>query len=200
MLREEDKVIGSGVLAHLSPGLALPVADLLYLATAISDNTATNLLVDRVGTGAVNATLDRLGCTATRLTGKILVDESRGTDTPDGKGESSPSTPADLLRLLQHAARHPALLALLRRTQTASAIGRGLPDERFLPDPPVKLAYKTGSIRGVVAEAAIVETRDASYAVAVMTKGVPDLRPTPDNVARVAIAKLAATLHARFTS
>jgi beta-lactamase class A len=203
VLRDDDKVTGSGVLGHLAAGAVVTLSDLVYLATAISDNTATNMLIERVGVEAINATLTSLGCSSTRLTGKILVDETRGTDTPAGKGETSPSTPSDLLRLMLHASRHPALLALLRETQTASAIGRGLPDTRFLPEPPIKMAYKTGSIRGVVAEAAIVEIAGAahtSYAIAIMTSGVDDLRPTPDNVARVAITKIAAALHAHLTA
>jgi hypothetical protein len=51
------------------------------------------------------------------------------------------------------------------------------------------LYYKTGSIRGVVNDAAVVATEKAAYAIACLTKGSKDLRPTQDNVARIAIAE-----------
>jgi len=167
-LRDDDKVIGSGVLAALEAGLTLPISDALYLSMAISDNTAANLLIDRVGVASVNARLAQLGLVTTRLTGKLLI--------PGENGETSPTTAAELvtlLRFVHHRDQLPAgacerLVALLERTQTASTIGRGLPDERFPgvgPTPPsITLAYKTGSIRGVVAEAAIVRAPRATSA------------------------------------
>jgi beta-lactamase class A len=60
-LHDEDRVLGSGVLAHLQAGLDLTLADLLTLMIAVSDNTATNLVINRVGLDAVNATMHALG-------------------------------------------------------------------------------------------------------------------------------------------
>src|SRR5688500_2639437 len=54
VLRDEDKVGGSGVLKGMHGGLSLTVDDLLHLMMAISDNTATNLLVRLVGTARVD--------------------------------------------------------------------------------------------------------------------------------------------------
>lgn len=201
-LRDEDKVIGSGVLAALEAGLRLPISDLLYVSMAISDNTAANLLVDRIGKESVNARLASLGLETTRLRGRIFV---AGED-----GELSPSTPAELVTLLRCIHRGdglPAracekLLALLERTQTASTIGRGLPDERFPgvgPTPPsITLAYKTGSLAGVVAEAAIVKTPRATYAVAVMSEGSGDARPNHDNVGRVMLGEISRAVYETF--
>lgn len=201
-LRESDKVIGSGVLSALEPGLELPVSDLLYLAMAISDNTAANLLVERVGVNAVNARLARLGLVTTRLRGRIFV---AGED-----GERSPSTAAELVALLRAVHRREGLppraceklLALLARTQTASTIGRGLPDERFPRlggDPPaITLAYKTGSLEGLVAEAAIVSVPGATYAVAVMSEGSGDIRPNHDNIGRVMLGEVSRAVYETF--
>ncbi|MFN9373252.1 MAG: serine hydrolase, partial [Planctomycetaceae bacterium] len=48
-LREEDKVPGAGILTpHFSPGARLAVGDAVRLMIAFSDNTATNLLLDRI--------------------------------------------------------------------------------------------------------------------------------------------------------
>jgi beta-lactamase class A len=196
VVREEDKVVGSGVLAALEPELRLPVADVLYLAMAISDNTAANLLVDRVGVDAVNVRLAGLGLATTRLAGRIFREG----------GESSKTTAAELVTLLGRVHRCEGLppracaelLALMERTQTASTVGRGLPDDRFPAVaaasghavPPITLAYKTGSLEGVIAEAALVRAPGATYAIALLSEGSGDLRPNHDNVGRVLLGEL----------
>lgn len=212
-LKDADKVVGSGVLAELGPGLAPTIGDLVFLAMSISDNTAANLLVERVGVFSVNRRLAGLGLVKTRLSGKILVEETaRGPaanedygmtpsraddDRDDGRGERSPVTPRELVRLLGCIHRKDglphgacdALLETLGKTQTASSIRRGLPEARFRDRAPARLYYKTGSIRGVVNDAGIVATERGAYAVALLSKGSRDLRPTQDNVARVAFAE-----------
>lgn len=212
-LRASDKVIGSGVLAELGPGLAPTVGDLVFLAMSISDNTAANMLVERVGVFSVNKRLASLGLAKTRLSGRILVEETAkgpatnedyglttakaDDDRDDGRGERSPCTPRELVRLLACVYRKEglppaacdALLETLAKTQTASSIRRGLPEARFRDRAPARLHYKTGSIRGVVNDVGIVATERGAYAVALLSKGSRDLRPTQDNVARVAFAE-----------
>src|SRR5581483_6496889 len=61
------KVAGSGILAaEFSDGVQLPIRDLMHLMMVLSDNTATNLLLDRFTSDAVNAYLDKLGIKTTR--------------------------------------------------------------------------------------------------------------------------------------
>jgi beta-lactamase class A len=198
-VRAEDKVIGSGVLSALTPGLRLPIADLLHLATAVSDNTAANLLIDRVGVAAVNDRLARLGLVTTRLRGRIFVDGE--------SGEHSPTTAAELVTLLRWIHEHaPRLVSLLEKTQTASTVGRGLPDARFpavaaaTGSPRITLAYKTGSLDGVVAEAAIVTSPEATYAVALLSRGSGDLRPNHDNVGRVILGEVSRAVYRSLTA
>jgi beta-lactamase class A len=188
---DADKVIGSGVLAAMDQR-SLSVGDLIYLALAISDNTATNVLIERVSVPAINARLAGLGLVETRLTGKLI---SEG-------GEFSPTTAAELVSLLKTAATDPRLNALLERSQTASTIGRGLPDDRFPgvteAPPTVTLAYKTGSIRGVIAEAGIVRSPRATYAIALLSQGSGDLRPNHANVGRVHLGELSRAVYEAF--
>lgn len=218
-LKETDKVVGSGVLAELSEGLSPTIGDLVLLAMAISDNTAANLLIDRVGVLSVNRRLAALGLTTTRLSGRLLVAETRGgplapedfgestssaiDDRDDGRGERSPVTARELVRLLSSihekkllpAGACDALLDTLRKTQTASSIRRGLPEARFRDRTPARLFHKTGSIRGVVNDVGIVATDRGAYAVALLSKGSRDLRPTQDNVARVALAEASRVIY-----
>lgn len=212
-LKAGDKVIGSGVLAEMNDGLTPTVGDLVYLSMAISDNTAANVLIDRIGLTSVNRRLATIGLTETRLSGKLLVHETLNGpptnedfgDSPsnwidgddDGRGERSPVTARELVRLFgcvyrrQHlpAGACNALLDILQKTQTASSIRRGLPEARFRDRTPARLFHKTGSIRGVVNDAGIVATERGAYAIALLSKGSRDLRPTQDNVARIALAE-----------
>jgi len=211
-LKDADKVVGSGVLAELTSGLSPTIRDLVYLSMAISDNTAANVLISRVGIFAVNHRLGKVGLTTTRLSGKILVEETKHGPSPnedfglttspakndqdDGQGERSPVTARELVKLLSCIYRREglpepaceALLEVLQKTQTASSIRRGLPESRFRDRTPARLYHKTGSIRGVVNDAGIVATERGAYAVALLSKGSRDLRPTQDNVARIALA------------
>ena len=203
-LRETDKVIGSGVLRTLGPGLRPSLLDLLDLSMTISDNTAANILTDRIGLPAVNARLAGLGLETTRFRGSIFT----------AGGELSPTTAHELVVLLRaiHArdglpgAVCDRLLALLARTHTASTIGRGLPDERFprvaavTGKPPIAIAYKTGSLEGIVAEAGIVTTKGVTYAIALLSKDSGDLRPNHDNVGRVYLGEISRAVYATFTA
>lgn len=197
-LRDDDKVIGSGVLSALGAGLAPTLGDLVFLACAISDNTAANIVLERAGVERVNARLASLGLRTTRVRGKIFTPE---------EGELSPITPREAARLVMLIARREAappaacdaVLALLGKTQTTSTIGRGLPDTRFDDDPPVKLAHKTGSIVGVVHDVGIVRTADVEYVVALMSKGSDDRRPNHDNVARVRLGEISRSIYESFT-
>ena len=60
-LHDDDKVSGSGVLTEFSDGLKLPIRDVMHLMIVLSDNTATNLMIDRLTADRVNAEMDKLG-------------------------------------------------------------------------------------------------------------------------------------------
>src|SRR5690242_5767970 len=73
VLRDSDKVAGSGVLSALHAGLAPTLHDLAHLMIAISDNTASNLCIEAAGgLPAVNAACQDLGATNTILGRKFL--------------------------------------------------------------------------------------------------------------------------------
>jgi beta-lactamase class A len=218
-LKATDKVIGTGVLGQLMPGIAPTIGDLVFMSMAISDNTAANLLIDRIGVFSINRRLSMLGLTMTRLSGKIFSDETKNgppvdedfgatasktnDDRDDGRGERSPVTASELVRLLTAVHRRrslpegacSALLDILQKTQTASSIRRGLPEARFRDRAPARLYYKTGSIRGVVNDVGIVATERGAYAIALLSKGSKDLRPTQDNVARIALAEASRVIY-----
>src|SRR5271168_2204192 len=71
-LTDQDKVSGSGVLTELSGGDLLPIRDLMHLMIVVSDNTATNLILDRIGGNAVNFRMAQLGLRQTAVMRKIM--------------------------------------------------------------------------------------------------------------------------------
>src|SRR3954467_5747838 len=81
---ESEKVSGSGIVQELSAGVALPVRDMIDLMIVLSDNTATNLILNRIGGDAVNARMSQLGLVHTRVMRKILGDGSKLKPTPSG--------------------------------------------------------------------------------------------------------------------
>jgi N-acetylated-alpha-linked acidic dipeptidase len=71
VLTAESKVEGAGILPEMDPGLRLTLRDAVRLMITISDNTATNLVLDRFGADAVNARMEALGLGETRSLRKI---------------------------------------------------------------------------------------------------------------------------------
>jgi len=67
-----DRLPSCGALTYLHEGVTLPWIDLVTLMIIVSDNTATNLLIERLGIDAINATMTRLGLTGSRLNRKLF--------------------------------------------------------------------------------------------------------------------------------
>jgi beta-lactamase class A len=127
------------VLSHL-PGVAdMTLGDLAAITLTVSDNTAANLLIERVGIDRVDQRLDEWGCPRTRLRRALfdLAAQARGLENVMTAGET-----ASLLRRVIVGARNgdPALRRLLRLLEwntDQSRLGRYLPLQ-------VSLAHKDG--------------------------------------------------------
>src|SRR5207248_8409744 len=78
-LRDEDKTLGSGLLAAFDAGANLTLHDLAVMMMAISDNTATNLLIDRLGQYAINQAARDAGMLDTELRNKIDFEKIRAS-------------------------------------------------------------------------------------------------------------------------
>ena len=111
-LRSTEKVSGSGILQELSDDIALPLRDVIDFMIVLSDNTATNLILDRIGGNAVNERMAALGLTQTRVMRKILGDGSKlkievsGVTEEGAKAENKKwgigrSSPREMVGLLE---------------------------------------------------------------------------------------------------
>ena len=125
-LKEADKVGGAGVLRGFHDGLALTVADLIQLMIVLSDNTATNLLIERVGTARVNEQLESYGLKETKLFRPTFRD-GKADVLPElerefGLGMTTPREMARLMALIAEGKAvnrqaSDAMLTTLRRQQ-----------------------------------------------------------------------------------
>jgi beta-lactamase class A len=212
-LRKEDKVGGAGVLRQMHDGLALTVADLIHLMIVLSDNTATNILVDKLGTSRVNEGLDGYGLRDTRLF-RATFRDGRADVLPElervyGLGMTTPREMARLMALIAEGkavskTASEAMLATLRQQKDRAMIARGLPAEG------VQVGNKTGTDeekhagadgvkRHVRADAAIVTGPNLSYVVAIYAREVEDTRWGIDNDALVAGGRLSRMIFDYFS-
>ena len=148
---QQASVGGSGVLGSLRPGLALTLADLAYLMIAISDNTASNVLLDLIGFDRVRSTIAALGLRGTALNRRFLG-RAPAPDQPDNS-----TTAADLCALLTAIASDTAASPAGCATKRAWLAGQQNRDRlaRRLP-PVVTFGGKSGSLPGLVHDAGIL--------------------------------------------
>lgn len=153
---------GSGVLFELSNPL-LSLRDYAILMIVLSDNTATNVLIDEVGMDRVNARMQSLGLGDIRL-GRKMMDLNAVKE-----GRENLATPAALAGLysviregkgLSKASRD-AMLAILEKGKSSPML-RGIPTG-------VTVASKPGDLDGVRADGGIVYVEGRPYVLVVMT-------------------------------
>ena len=183
VLTKEKKVSGSGVLQELSDGLHLTLRDGVNLMMLVSDNTATNLLIDRIGTGVVNDLMAGLGYEQTRL-GRRMYDfaaRDRGFENRCAAGEMTEMLVRLERRELVSAEASEAMLAIMKRQASVSKIPRLLP-----PDTPV--ANKTGEITGISHDVGLIYAPSGPIAISVLTEGARDRVAAEDAIGRIARA------------
>lgn len=188
-LRAADRVGGSGVLHAFGPGIAPSVQDLLTLMIIVSDNTATNMVIDLVGLETVNVFCRQQGLHQTELVGKLQLPDAQLNEAQRA-GKRNRSCAADMLGLMAAFARqellppplHALSLEILKKQQFTEALGRYLPtDAELAPQTDshshtVQLACKSGCLRGLWHDAGIVYRADGSplYTLVVMTDSSSD--------------------------
>jgi beta-lactamase class A len=173
-----DQVDGDGVLHLMHSGLGLTVADAVWLMSTVSDNTATNLLIDRVIVRRVWQKMEALGLPRTKLHSKVgyrISSVAMDSSVKYGLGVTTPNETARLFELLARGqtvspAADSAMLDILEHNQDGTLLARRRGAVRF--------AHKTGAVdrarndcglfylqSRVVACVLTKENADTSYAV-----------------------------------
>lgn len=197
----QEKVNGTGVLGtEFSDGVQLPLSDVMHLMMVLSDNTATNMIIERFTADAVNAYLDKLGIKNTRSMRKII-----GKNGPQGLSAAGKlpenqrfglgkSTPLDMVTILERLNKgeivspdaSKEMLAVMRRCQDSTGIRRKLRD--------VPIANKTGALDALRSDVGIVYSKGGPIAMAITVDGIPEVDYGPDNPGSLIISDLAKIL------
>jgi beta-lactamase class A len=182
-VQASDLVPDSDIMGGLTPGVTLvTLRDLATMMVAVSDNSAANVLIDRVGMENVNVMLDSLGLTHTRLRRKMMdLDAAK-------RGRENISTPREMMTLLD-VIYHGKLLNQetaadffkMLSTNKNSFIPRDLPAE-------VKVANKEGSLEGVRNDCGIVFVEGRPYVICVMTAFLRNERDGEEAISKISLA------------
>ena len=157
------RVPGSGVLSYLEHPVELSLFDIAVLMILVSDNTATNICIERVGMDAVNALIRDLNLKGTHLR-RLMQDRAAIL-----LGQENLSTPADLVSTVAALYAGKPTPTVAQRTLDVMAKSKPTPFRLAIPAD-VRLSHKTGRMARVRNEAGIVHLERRPYAIAVMTR------------------------------
>ncbi len=164
-MTEEVRTGGSGVLGVLTDGgSALSLEDYAIYMILHSDNTATNILIDELGMGPINALSASLGAPNTLLQRKMIQPEE------SARGNENLSTPRDAAEIMKRIANCelPMSEIACARVIEILSIPKGGPIRRPVPNA-IPIAFKPGGITGVATVWAIVDVPDRPYVITVMS-------------------------------
>jgi beta-lactamase class A len=214
VLTHDNQVEGSGVLGQLTAPLTLTLRDTLHLMVVLSDNTATNLAIDRLGLDHINATLRAAGLKQTVLYKKVYV-PAQGpmpSDQPRfGLGKTTAREMASIMERLAECRLNleqntplpgdgplcGALLHMLRNQQDRNSLPRYL-EALDTSEHGSAIANKTGALDQVRNDVALFATKEGPIVIAAFTWQNADQRWTGDNEAEQTLGKLAQAIVQRW--
>jgi beta-lactamase class A len=182
-VQASDLVADSDIMGGLTPGITrVTLRDLATMMVAVSDNSATNVLIDRVGMENVNAMLDSLGLAHTRLRRKMMDLEAAK------QGRENISTPREMMTLLAsihsgkvlHQESEADFFKVLS-TNKDSWIPRDLP-------PGLKIADKPGSLEAVRNDSGVVFVEGRPFVICVMTAYLENERDGEAAISKISLA------------
>jgi len=196
VLTKEKKVSGSGILNELSDGLKLTLRDAVNLMMMISDNTATNLVLDVLTTDAVNARMESLGFKQIKLMRKVGSggESTAGKDPENKKYGLGMSTPREMVLVMEKLERGEVvsptaskeMIDLMKREQDRNAIGRSLWN--------VPMASKYGALDRLRSAIGILYTKHGKIAMAISCDDMPETMWSVDNPAYLLMSRLSEVL------
>jgi beta-lactamase class A len=203
---EAARTVGSGILRELSPGLDLTLRDYATLMIVVSDNIATNVIIDLLGMERINQTMAELGFSRTKLLERLDFPKI-GRD-PRNLAVTTPSDLAAMMEALATgtiltASSCQAILEILGRQHFIGLVPRYLPyyqhpEELGHPDNGLRIANKTGGWSGMRADMALVEWPGTRYVIGIVTEGDPDERFWPENAGDRLIGRVSRLIFDHF--
>lgn len=192
-----DQVPGSGVLQFMHPGMTLSVHDAASLMIVLSDNTATNLILDRIAIRRVWTKMEALGLPHTKVHSKTylrLTSVAMDSSVKYGLGVSTPREMGRLFELLAEGkavgpAADSSMLDILGSNVDGELMQRTISG--------MTVPHKTGATDSVRTECALFRLQSRVVACG-FTKQNADIRWVVDNEAQVTLGKLGAAVVAAW--
>ncbi len=204
-ITEDEKVSGSGIVQELSTGDQLPIRDMVDLMIVLSDNTATNLLLNRIGGNAVNTRMAQLGLVQTRVMRKILGDGNKLKSTPSGITEEGAkpenkkwgigrASPREMVTILEKLYRgelvskaaSDEMLTILKHQRDRNGMGRDMKD--------TEIASKSGALDHLRSDVGIIYSKQGPIAMAITIDNIPEVNWSSDNPALLLLSSLSEIL------
>ena len=193
-LSKDEMVQGSGILTeHFSPGAQFSLRDAVRLMIVYSDNTATNMVLDKIGIKAVNERMAGLGLKETRINAKVFKGSTTSVD-PDrtkkyGLGSTTAKEMLTLLELLhkEELVSKDASKAMIEHLKKCDDKEKF---SRFLPKG-VTIAHKTGTVSSSRTDAGILYFKEGPVALVVLTNENEDKRFVLENAGNKVCADIA---------
>jgi beta-lactamase class A len=203
-LRESDKVAGSGVLTeHFSAGATFPLQDAVRLMIVFSDNTATNLVLDKIGIDSTAKRMEAWGWPNTKINAKVFKGSTTSVFPERSKKYGLGSTTArEMVEILEKlhdgklvsADACKAMIEHLKNCDDRDKI------TRFLP-PKTVVAHKTGSVSDARTDAGILYLPGGgAVALCVLTADNEDKSWLTENAGNVFCARVAKEVFEYFTA
>jgi beta-lactamase class A len=175
------RVEGTGVLKALAPGLQPTWSDLATLMITVSDNVATNLIIDRLGMEAIQGWIDKAGLAETRIERRMMdrsaMSAGRGNWTSAGDMETMLRAIAAGRCVSEGASRE--MRRALEAQQIQDRLARRL-------DEGVRVANKTGNFADVIHDAGIVTSPGGLLVIAILTHSVRPAWQAMDTIPEIA--------------
>jgi beta-lactamase class A len=192
-LRAGDKVPGSGILTeHFSDGATFPLRDAVRLMIVYSDNTATNLVLDRIGIGATAKRMQEWGFPHTRIHSKVFRRDTSVFPERSKQFGLGSTTAREMVALLEklHEGKLVSpeackeMLGHLKKCEDKEKFPRLLPTE-------LVIAHKTGSVSDARTDAGLLYLQSGPVALCVLTAGNEDKSWRADNAGNLLCARVA---------
>ena len=197
-LTADNQVPGSGILTYLKAGLQPTVEDVITLMIDLSDNTATNMMIDKIGTGPVNDRLAAMGMKNTYLYKKVFK-PATGPMPPDqkkfGLGKTTAREMAEVIESvdrcdLKDDSLCKRMIQILKDQQDNLAIPRYLQTDDT-SEKPSGIAHKTGALNESRNDVALVYTPSGTIVISCFTWDNQDQTWTPETEAYTTIGHMA---------
>ena len=196
-LTKDNRQAGSGTIGELSDGTKIDLKSATNLMIVVSDNSATNLILDKISSNSVNAFMESLGIKNTKSLRKIGGGgDSKAYEEPLNKlfgiGVSTPKDMATLLEKLERGEvvskeASAEMIAILKRQQYTDGIGRNLLDT-------VPVASKSGALDRLRSDVGIIYTRRGRIVMAITVDDMPVIHYSMDNAGNELIWRLSQIL------